>query len=144
MNAPTIARILGLLFLVAGITGLLPWTAPPVPPDAPVITLDAFYRVIGGLFPANVAEDALHLLFGVSGLIAAVGFGFAVAYCRVVTWIFIALAILGALPIFAAYTLFGAAPIYGWDAALHAVIALLAAYGGYGRGSIKVELVTQQ
>jgi hypothetical protein len=143
MNAPTIARILGLLFLIAGVTGFIPWTAPPHPLDAPVITLDGFYGFIFGIFPANVALDAFHLIFGIWGFAAASRFGSAVTYLRVVTWIYALLFVLGALPVFAFYTLFGAAPIYGWDVLLHAVIALIAAYGGYGRGSIEVEATPQ-
>ena len=143
MSAPLIARILGLLFLIAGIAGLLPWTASAAPVDAPVITLDAFYRFIFGVFPSNAAYDALNILFGAGGLIAAITFGGAVFYCRVVTWVFVLLAILGALPFFATYTLFGAAPIYGWDIGLHAFVALVAAYGGYGRGAMKPEPTPQ-
>ena len=139
MNAPTIARILGLLFLIAGITGFLPWTATAAPLDAPVITLDAFYRFIAGVFPSNAATDAVDLLFGVWGLVAAMSFGSARLYCRIVTWVYAILFVLGALPVFALYTLFGAAPIYGWDVLLNAVITLLAAYGGYGRGSYEPE-----
>ena len=143
MNAPTIARILGLLFLIAGIAGLVPWTAPAAPPEAPVLSLDLFYRYIFGIFPANGAEDALRLLFGIWGLIAAIGFGSAVVYCRIVTWVSLVLVMLGAVPVFALYTLFGAAPIFGWDAGLHLVFMLVAAYGGYGRASYPAE-ATQQ
>ncbi len=120
MNAPTLARILGSLFFVAGIAGFLPWTAVAAPPDAPVISLDVLYRFIGGVLPVNAAVDALYLIFGVWGAIAAIRFGSAVAYCRIVTWFYLPLVVLGALPVFAFYTLFGAAPIFGWDVALHA------------------------
>ncbi len=143
MSAPLIARILGLLFLIAGIAGLLPWTAQAAPLDAPVITLDTFYRFIFGVFPSNAAHDALEILFGIWGLIAAIAFGSAVFYCRIVTWVYVVLAVFGALPLFATYTLFGMAPIYGWDIGFHAVVALVAAYGGYGRGAIKPEPMPQ-
>lgn len=144
MNAPTLARILGLLFLIAGIAGLLPWTAPAAPMDAPVLTLDAFYRFIGGVFPVNGAQDVLYLLFGICGLIAAIRFGSAVVYCRVVTFVFLVLAVLGALPVFAFYTLFGAAPIFGWNVGLYALIVLVAAFAGYGRASVPAEAPTLQ
>lgn len=144
MNAPTLARILGLLFLVAGIAGLLPWTAPVAPVDAPVLTLDAFYRFIGGIFPVNGAQDVLYLLLGVCGFFAAIRFGSAVAYCRVVAWIFLILAVFGAVPMFAFYTLFGAAPIFGWNVALYALIVLVSAFAGYGRASVPAEAPTLQ
>jgi hypothetical protein len=143
MNAPMVARILGLLFLVAGIAGFVPWIAPAAPLDAPVITLDGLYRFIFGIFPANVTTDIVHVFLGACGLIAAARFGTAAAYCRFITWFCLILTVLGALPVFATYTLFGAAPIYGWDVLFHFVFTLLAAYGGYGRGSYEPEPTPQ-
>jgi hypothetical protein len=137
MNAPVIARIFGLLFLVAGVAGFLPWVAPNAPFDARVVTWDTYYRMLFGIFPVNVAHDALHLLFGVWGLAAAVNFKAAVFYCRAVTWIYLVLVIFGIIPIL--NTLFGVAPVYGWDVGLHFVTTLFAAYGGYGRGSLREE-----
>ena len=137
MNAPLIARMLGLLFAVAGVLGLLPWTSPAAPFDAPVESIDIQYRLIGGIFAVNVAHDAVHLLFGLWGLLAGSRWGASVVYLRCVTWIYLLLALFGMIPYFPLYTLFGIAPIYGWDALLHVVIAIVAAYGGYGRGSIQ-------
>ncbi len=133
MNAPMVARILGLLFVVAAIAGVLPWLAPAAPFVAPVITWDAGYRLIAGIFPVNLAHDGVHLVFGLWGLLAGLRFKSAVGYCRVVTWSYLVLVILGAIPITS--TLFGAVPIYGWDVALHGAVMLLALYAGYGRGS---------
>ena len=121
MNAPLVARILGLLFLVASVAGLLPWIAPEVPYDAPVVILDAGYRD----------------LFGIWGVLASLRFRAAVFYLRSVVWIYLLIVILGIIPI--TNTLFGVAPIYGWDIALHLIILLAAAYGGYGRGSLAPE-----
>lgn len=135
MNAPLIARILGLLFIIAAIAGFVPWISPAAPFDAPVESIDGAYRLIGGLFPVNIAHDGLHVVFGLWGLLAALRTAWAVFYLRSVMWIYLLLALLGVIPVFAFYTLFGVAPIYGWDALLHFVIALFAAYGGYGRGS---------
>jgi hypothetical protein len=137
MNAPLIARILGLLFIAAAVAGLLPWIAPIAPFDAQVVTLDMQYRMLFGLFPLNIAHDLVHLVFGIWGIFASLRFNTSVFYLRSVAWIYLVLVILGAIPITS--TLFGVAPIYGWDVALHAVIILIAAYGGYGRGSIKPE-----
>lgn len=137
MNAPIVARVLGVLFFLAGIAGFVPWIAPVAPLDAPVVSIDTAYRFIGGLFAVNAAHDALHLLFGIWGLVAGSRFGASVLYCRAVALIYLLLVILGALPVFAFYTLFGFAPIYGWDVLLHFVLMLVAAYGGYGRASIE-------
>ncbi|HEY5340187.1 MAG TPA: DUF4383 domain-containing protein [Candidatus Aquilonibacter sp.] len=133
MNAPVIARVLGLLFVIAGAAGFVPWIAPIAPFTAPVIAITAQYRMLFGIFPVNAAHDALHILFGIWGIAAGAGFGVAVFYCRIVAIVYLILVIFGALPLL--NTLLGVAPIYGWDIALHAVIALLAAYGGFGRGS---------
>jgi hypothetical protein len=137
MNAPLIARVLGLLFIAAAVAGLLPWIAPLAPFDAPVVTLDMQYRMLFGLFPLNITHDLVHLLFGVWGIFASLRFGAAVIYLRSVAWIYLILVILGAIPI--TNSLFGIVPIYGWDIALHALLVLVAAYGGYGRASIKPE-----
>ena len=136
MKAPLIARILGLLFLVSGVAGLLPWgLAPAVPFEAPVVTLDIAYRMLFWVFPVNVAHDVLHLLFGIWGVVASMRFKSAVLYCRSVAWSYLLVVILGIIPI--TNTLFGVAPIYGYDIALHLLIVLVAAYGGYGRASIE-------
>ena len=134
MTAPLIARLLGLLFLVAGVAALLPWVAPAAPPDAPWVTLNIAYTMLFWVFPMNVAHDVLYLFFGAWGIFAGMNFKSAVLYLRSVVWIFLVLVIFGICPLL--NTLFGVAPIYGWDVALHLVIVLLAAFGGYGRGSI--------
>jgi Domain of unknown function (DUF4383) len=135
MNAPLIARILGLLFLIAAIAGFVPWFAPAAPLDAQVVTLDAAYRMLFWVFPVNAVHDLVHLIFGIWGVLASFRFNASVVYLRCVAWIYLILVIFGMIPIM--NTLFGIAPIYGWDVALHALVALIAAYGGYGRGSIK-------
>jgi hypothetical protein len=128
-----VARLLGVLFLLGGVAGFIPWLAPNAPFDAPYVTLDQFYRLIGGLFAVNLAHDIVHVFFGLWGLLAGYGFKTSRFYCRAVFWIYLLLIVLGAIPITS--TLFGVAPIYGWDIALHAIMVLLAAYGGYGAAS---------
>lgn len=135
MNAPLIARILGALLLIVGIAGFLPYVTAPVPYDAQVVTLHHDYGMLAYLFPVNAVHDGLHIFFGLWGLVAARKFAKAVTYCRVVTWVYAVLIVLGSIPI--TDTLFGIAPIYGYDVALHAFILLLAAYAGYGRGSLE-------
>ena len=133
MTAPLIARILGALLLIAGIAGFVPMLAPAVPFDAPVVSLTVAYRMLLGVFAVNAAHDILHALFGITGLAASRGFGSSVAWCRAVGWVYAFLAIFGVIPV--TNTLFGVAPIYGADAGLHAAIALIALYGGYGPAS---------
>ena len=130
MKAPGIARVLGIAFLAAGILGFAPYVTVPADLTAQWVTLHAGYGFLAAVFPVNVAHDVIHVLFGIWGLVASGTFAAAVRYCRWIAWIYAALAILGAIPI--TNTLFGVAPIYGYDVALHFVVALLAFYGGYG------------
>lgn len=132
MTAPLVARVLGALFLLAGILGFIPFFTPPAPFDAEVITLNSGYGLLFGVFPVNVAHDALHVLFGLWGVLSAKHRG-AVWYCRVVTVVYAVLVLVGVIPLM--NTLFGVAPIYGHDVWLHAVIALIALYGGWGAPS---------
>lgn len=130
-----LARILGGVFVVLGIVGFLPWVTAPADMTSQYVTLGAKYGFALGLFPVNAVHDALHLIFGGWGLIASLRFRAAVRYCRWVSWIYGILVIVGAIPI--TNTLFGIAPIYGHDIWLHALIALAALYGGYGRATIE-------
>ncbi len=135
MNAQLIARVLGILFLLAGIAGVLPWTSSPAPFDANVITLDQYYRFAFGMLPLNLVHDGLHVFFGLWGLLAGMSFKASVGYLRFVAVFYLFVVILGIIPI--TNTLFGAVPIYGWDVLLHFLAMLLAAYGGFGAGSIQ-------
>jgi len=137
MNATLIARVLGILFIVIAIAGLLPWIAPAAPLDAPALALDTQYRILFGFLPVNALSDVAHLLFGLWGIVAGLRFKAAVIYCRSLTWICLVLVILGVIPI--TNTVFGAVPVYGWNVAFHVLLVLVAAFGGYGRASIQVE-----
>ena len=136
MTAPRLAFLFGLLFLVAGGLALLPAAAPLAPFDAPVVvTLDPHYRLLFGLFPVNLAHDAIHALVGIFGLLAARSFASATGYFRKLFWFYLLIGILGAIPI--TNTLFGVAPIYGWDVLLHLATAVIAWFAGYGRLSVE-------
>lgn len=132
MKAPLIAKILGIAFLAAGVLGFAPYVTVPADLTAEWVTLNANYGFIAGLFPVNVVHDLIHIVLGIWGLAAAATFAGAVRYLRSIAWIYGVLVVLGAIPI--TNTLFGVAPIYGFDVALHLLVALLAFYGGYGAG----------
>jgi hypothetical protein len=135
MNAQLLARLLGIVFFLAGVAGVVPWSSSPAPFDANVITLDQYYRFIFGMLPVNLVHDGLHALLGVWGLLAGSNFRASVGYLRFVAVFYLFIVILGIIPI--TNTLFGAVPIYGWDVLLHLVAVLIAAYGGFGAGSIQ-------
>jgi hypothetical protein len=140
MKAPVIARVVGIAFLLAGILGFAPFVTVPAGLTAQWMTLNANYGFLIGLFPVNVVHDVIHAVFGVWGLAASGTFAGSVRYCRSIAWIYGLLVVLGAIPI--TNTLFGIAPIYGFDVALHLLVALLAFYGGYGAGRYEVTPLT--
>jgi hypothetical protein len=123
------ARIFGIVFLLAGLSGFVPGISPAH--DHPGLAVDAGSALAMGLFPVNVLHNAVHLLFGVWGLIAARGIGAARFYARAVAVIYGALTVMGLIP--STNTTFGLVPIYGNDVWLHALLALVAAYFGFVR-----------
>jgi hypothetical protein len=136
-SSPGTARLLAVIFLVAAIGGFLPRISPPAPFDAEVITLDRLYVFAFGVFPVNLVHDLIHGVFAVWGAIAGLRFRWARRYCRIVFWTYLVLALIGAVPLID--TFFGIVPLYGWDVLLHLGIALVAAWGGYGRASREPE-----
>ena len=131
MSTQTFARIWGILFLIIGAAGFVPGlTAEHSHPD---VTLDAGLGLELGLFPVNYAHNAVHLLFGVWGLLAGRSTGAAVNYGKVVAIAYGVLAIFGLIPVAKLWTTFGLVPLYGHDVWLHALLAAVAAYFGFFR-----------
>ena len=135
MRSPGIARVFGLLLILAAGLAFVPAVSPPAPVDAEYLQWPQWYAFVGGLFPVNIAHDLFHGFLGILGLVASRNFASAKRYCRLVFWLFALLFVLGVIPI--TNTLFGAVPIYGWDTLLHGLLAVIFAFGGYGRASLK-------
>ena len=112
----TFARVFGVVFVLVGVLGFLP-----------AATTDG---MLLGLFPVNTAHNVVHILLGLWGLAAGGTVTGAVGYFKAITVIYALLAVLGLIP--ATQNLFGLAPIHGNDVWLHAVLALAAAYFGFG------------
>ena len=115
----TLARVFGALFILIGVLGFVPALAP--------------MGYLFGLFPINAVHNLVHIGLGVWGVVAGVSLAAAVIYFRGIAIIYGLLAVLGLIP--ATNTLFGLAPIHGADVALHAVLALIAAYFGFWSSS---------
>ena len=111
-----IARVFGVALLVVGILGFVP---------AAVTDGKLF-----GIFPVNTFHNVVHILLGLWGLAGSGSFAGAVAYLRAQAMIYGLLAVLGLIP--ATDTLFGLVPLHGADVALHAVLAAIAAWAGWG------------
>ena len=129
MNTRTFARIWGILFLLAGASGFIPGLWHPAPAHYPDLAVESFYGDAMRLFPVNILHNAVHLLFGVWGLLAARSLGASRTYARVVAISYGVLAIAGLIP--GLNTMFGLVPLFGNDVLLHLVLAAPAAYFGF-------------
>jgi len=123
---------MGVIFLLVGIMGFIP--ALLTDPNAHVhgdhdLRVHAFDGYLLGLFHVNVLHSAVHVLFGVLGLLMGGRWESARLYARIVAVSYGLLAIMGLVP--ALNTVFGFIPIHGHDVWLHAAIALVAAFFGF-------------
>ena len=120
----------GVAFLVMGVCGFIP--GPLVQQTDPNHTLhvNAFEGYLFGLFHVNALHSAVHVLFGVLGLLMARSFRTARGYLQLVAVSYILLAVLGLIP--GTNTLFGLVPLHGNDVWLHLALALPAAIVGFG------------
>ncbi|HTH16097.1 MAG TPA: DUF4383 domain-containing protein [Magnetospirillum sp.] len=128
MRTRVFALLLGIGFLIGGILGFVPRLV-IIPPDQPPMIVGASHGLLLGLFPVNAVHNAVHLLFGVWGVVVWRSFAASRTYCRSVAIIYAVATVLGLIP--DANTLFGVMPLQGLDVPLHAVIAIVAAYFGY-------------
>ena len=126
MNIRAAALVFGVVFLLAGVSGLF---ASPPPPAAPPLTVGHGHGLALGLFPVNTIHNVIHLLFGVLGVLAWRGVGSARGYFRTVCVAYLLLAVLGLIA--ATKTTFGLVPIWGNDVYLHALLAVGAIYFGF-------------
>jgi hypothetical protein len=129
MRTSTFALIFGLVYLAAGLLGLVPAMLVPPPADAPPTTLALLYGYLLGVFPVNIVLSILHLAVGAWGISARKDHGHSLTYARTLAVLFGVLAVLGILPVTS--TLFGVMPIYGGDVWLHGITAVIAAYFGW-------------
>ena len=127
MSTRTFALLFGLVFLAVGVAGFVPGLVQPLHPDHPPVQYGG--GQLFGLFPVNLLHNAVHILFGLWGLLASRSLGGSVTYARGVAIIYALLTVAGFVP--SLYTLFGMVPLYGNDVWLHAVLALVAAYFGW-------------
>ncbi len=128
------ALIAGIVYLLVGVLGFLPF-ANPVPGGAgphPSLAVTAFYGHQLGLFPINVLHNVVHIAIGAAGIAAYRSYNGARTFARVLAIFYALLAILG-LPFMPGIlkTTFGLIPIYGADTILHALSAAVAAYFGF-------------
>jgi hypothetical protein len=126
MNARTFALIYGIVFLAVGILGF--GIVPGVLADQTGSGLQVSGMLLGK-FHVNGLHNIIHILFGLWGLAASRSLGGAVGYFKVVTVIYLLLAILGLIA--ATATGFGYVMLGGYNVYLHAALGIVAAYFGF-------------
>jgi hypothetical protein len=116
-----IAMLFGVVFLLVGVLGLF------LTPAGMQMGIDPAAKPLLGLFPVNLLHNAVHIFFGVWGLMAARSFAGAAMYAKTAGIIYLILGVLGIV----APTTFGLIPIGGNDVWLHCAIGLTLAGVGY-------------
>jgi hypothetical protein len=129
MSARSLALILGIAYLGAGLLGLMPGMLLPSPAGAPALRFDVMNGRLLGLFPVNMLLSLLYLLVGAWGLGAYMGWWRPRTYARSLAFLFGALGVLGLIP--GLNTLYGWLPLHGNDVWLHLGTAAIAAYLGF-------------
>lgn len=117
------ALAFGIGFILAAIAGTLQggMSMDPNPETAPKVL---------GLFPVNVIHNAVHLVFGIWGVVAARTFAGARTYAKITGVVYVLLVPLG----FVFPTGFGLIPLGGNDPWLHVVLGLPLALFGFLSG----------
>ena len=129
MSTRTFALVWGILFLVIGAAGFVPGLLTDHRHED--VTFDAGLGFLFKLFAVNYAHNAVHLLFGVWGLVASRSLIAAATYGKAVAIIYSVFVIMGLIPAAKIWTTFGFVPLYGHDVWLHALLAAIAAYYGF-------------
>lgn len=119
----------GIVYLLVGLLGFLPFVNSAPPAGAPHLGVTAGYGYLLGLFPVNVLHNVVHLLIGVAGIVAYQGYAASRNYARGLAVLYVLLAVLGLFPVL--QTTFGLIPIFGNDVWLHVASAIVAAYVGF-------------
>ncbi|MDB5395842.1 MAG: hypothetical protein JWM91_3348 [Rhodospirillales bacterium] len=122
------ALIVGIIYLLVGLAGLVPGLLVAMPEDP--LRIETLHGRLFGLFPVNIVHDGIHILVGLWGIAAFRNFEGAKIYARSLAVIFGILTVMGFFPML--NRTFGLAPIHGPDVAIHAATAVLSAMVGWG------------
>jgi hypothetical protein len=134
MNIKRFALIGGTIMLLVGALSFIPsLSRPPFEAGLPALTLDTSYGQFLGFLPMNVLNKLTLIGFGLIGILASISvtrsLPASIGFSRWVLYIMGPLAILGVIP--QTQTLGGYWPLFGADAAVHAVFAILGGYFGF-------------
>jgi Domain of unknown function (DUF4383) len=129
MDTRRFALIWGILFLVILASGMIPGMLQPPAATDPHMKMGEMYGRALGLFPVNALHDAVHLIFGVWGLLAYRSFDAAKTYAKVTAVVYAVFVVMGLVP--GLNTTFGLVPLFSHDVWLHVLLAGGAAYFGF-------------
>ncbi|MDJ0576734.1 MAG: DUF4383 domain-containing protein [Xenococcaceae cyanobacterium MO_234.B1] len=122
--------VVGILFLLLGILGLIPGLL-SLPVSAPLLKFSMGYGYLFGLFPVNLLHNFIHIAIGVWGIIVYLRGAGTRLFARSLAIFLGIMAVLGLIPV--TKMLFGLAPLFSHDIWLHALTAAIAAYFGWYR-----------
>ena len=134
MDTRRFALILGIAFLGIGVLGFVPGVNQmhgAYDHGGSLTVTGPGHGNLLGLFHVNVLHNAVHLLFGVMGLLMARSYAGARTYARVVAVAYLVLTVMGLISAGNMWNTFGLVPIHGNDVWLHALIGIAAAYFGF-------------
>jgi hypothetical protein len=123
-----VARVFGIIFLIAGILGFVPSLVVSAPEAAHLVIGTTGFLL--GIFPVNVLHNIVHAFVGLWGLVAGRGYASARSYFRAIALLYALLVVLGLIPL--TNTFFAMIPIFGSDVWLHVIAAIAAGYFGFG------------
>lgn len=133
MSVKRFSLAVGLLYLVLGFLGVVPFFVSPteaVPQIVNEVGVPEGFGNLFGVFPINSFEAVVYIVVGLGGLVGFVGTEpFARLYADTIAVWFALIGLLGLIPV--ANTFFGLMPIYGIDVLLHLTTAVAAAYFGF-------------
>ncbi|MGC1308222.1 MAG: DUF4383 domain-containing protein [Phormidesmis sp.] len=135
MTVRSFSFVVGVVYTVLGILGLIPGfveTAPSVPEIMTQVGVTQGYGYLLGLFPTNIFGSFVYIVIGAIGI---AGYRAPEATARLfvdffAVWLGL-FSLLGLIPV--ANTLFGLMPIFGNDVWLHLATAVPAAFFGFGQ-----------
>src|SRR3954465_12917352 len=73
MKTSTFALVFGIVFLIAGLMGLVPLFLVPPPMDVPPTNFTLLYGYLVGLFPVNLIHTLMNIVVGAWGIAAGRG-----------------------------------------------------------------------
>jgi hypothetical protein len=145
MHPRVYALIGGIVMLAVGVLSLIP-SLVGTQATLPALTLDTSYGLFLNLFPMNIVNKVVLILFGAAGIYASRASGrslpMSILWSRVV---FVVMGIAAIAGLFETTdTVYGYWPLFGNEVWAHGIFALLGAYFGFTLTSKVPDMVPRQ